>query len=362
MHLKPRRPVDVDQLELPGNPPPQQAGDRVRRPVAFQPLELVGVQIADEREPPVVGQRREQHVSLGRGDQRRPVARQPTAHSHVGRQRRPRVRVAAEHPSHRGTRDAVGTAGAEHVLRLDRLGPTVGSLQRHQDRVRARLHRGHRDPALEAHVEAGQPVGEDLLGAPLGQAALVLPATAGAGEPHLADLSQLRVEHPSKRQMHARTRAPRRAPRRAPGSRASRAAARSPAPPGGGGAAVRRSGGARRGGPAPRPQTAPRVRRPPPAHRPNPSAYADSTRDWSTVANGASVTVSVGGADSNREADVPARAEPPAPAVGRGPEHPRARDRNRRRAHLQGDHARRSDRCRPPARVDRRAGWSARRC
>ena len=99
-------------------------------------------------------------------------------------------------PAIDGTHDAVGTAGADAQDCVSTAGPPVGVAPASPDRVRARLHRGHRDTALEHTPRLDEPVGEDLLRAPLGQAALVLPATAGAGEPHLADQCQLRVDHP----------------------------------------------------------------------------------------------------------------------------------------------------------------------
>jgi len=124
------------------------------------------------------------------------VVGQPAAHADVGRQDRSRVGEALQGLGHRGPHDAVGTARADHPGRLDRGGRPVVALQLDQHTVVAFLDGRGRDAALDHDAELGEPLGEDLLRAPLGKAALELPGTADACVGQLTDLFQVRVDHP----------------------------------------------------------------------------------------------------------------------------------------------------------------------
>jgi hypothetical protein len=155
------------------------------------------VEITHEGDPALVGQRREQHVALRRGDQVRAVAGQAAADAHIGRQRGARVGEAFQGLGHRGPRDAVRTAGADHPLHLDRLHRPVGPLQADEHAVVPLLQGRRRDTALHGTTKLRNPFGEDLLRAPLGQAALELPGAAHARERQLAHPSQARVEDPA---------------------------------------------------------------------------------------------------------------------------------------------------------------------
>jgi hypothetical protein len=97
--------------------------------------------------------------------------------------------------------------------RLDRLHRPVGPLQPHQHAVVALLHRSGRDAALHHTAELPKSLGEDLLRAPLGQAALELPGTPHPRERQLAHPSQIRVEHPGAAQMDRRGQHPSNDPR-----------------------------------------------------------------------------------------------------------------------------------------------------
>jgi hypothetical protein len=112
--------------------------------------------------------------------------------------------------------------------------------------------------------------GEDLLRAPLGQAALELPRAAHPRERQLADPSQVRVEHPRAAQMDRGVQHPVDHPGPGQKSQASPAAARWRGPGGAAPAPAPRPGSARRGAPARPPRTGQTARRrsPPPALEP----------------------------------------------------------------------------------------------
>ena len=177
-------------------------GDGLDRGVPVQPLDLVGVQVADERDPAIVGKRPQQDVPLRAGDQRHPVAGQPAADAHVRCQRRAGVGLAEQNLVQRFARDAVRASGADHPLHVRRLLNAIRVPELDSDAVRGRVHRACRNAPLDLAAELDQPLRQDLLGAVLRQAALELARAAGAGERDLADGLELIVEHTRIFQVH----------------------------------------------------------------------------------------------------------------------------------------------------------------
>jgi hypothetical protein len=138
VHPECRRPADVGQLDQGARDAAGHAGSHGgHRGVARQALDLVGVKIADEGQPAIAWQRREQHVTGRRRDQCRSVAREITGGGHVSHQRGPRIGLACEVLGHGFARHAVGAAGADDPASL----------------------RGLRSPVLSSPPSAAVPVG-----------------------------------------------------------------------------------------------------------------------------------------------------------------------------------------------------------
>ena len=85
---------------------------------------------------------------------------------------------------------------------LNGLSGAVRMPERHAHCARPVLERDHLGAALDGAAERGQAVRQDLLGPPLGQAALELPRAACAGEVRLGDRPQRCVQDPSESQRH----------------------------------------------------------------------------------------------------------------------------------------------------------------
>ena len=85
---------------------------------------------------------------------------------------------------------------------LHSLGGPVCPLQPDEHAVIPLSERHRLDTALHGAPEFSDPVGEDLLGPPLRQAALEFPRAVGAGEGQLAYQPELRVKEPGEPQVH----------------------------------------------------------------------------------------------------------------------------------------------------------------
>ena len=208
MHAEWGGPGDLFHADLVCDPAPDGRGDRVDRRVTRQPFGLALVQIPDEGEPAPLRQRREHHVALPAGDQRRPVPGQPAGRAHIGDQRGTRVGRARQCLGHRLPCHAVGTASADDPGGLGGLERPVRSLEPDVHTVIPLLNRHRRDAALHAAAKLGEPVGEDSLGAPLGQTALEIPRASRACESHLGHETEIRVEDSREPQMDRRRERP----------------------------------------------------------------------------------------------------------------------------------------------------------
>ena len=273
VHPEDGRPAHVGDLDdVARDAVADRRGDRVRGWCTGQRADLGLIQIADDGEPALAGQRRQQHIALRGGDQRSAVPRQPAAYGCLGHQRGARVGRAGQVLVHRMPGWAVRAARSDHPLDLGvlHLPGCVFQVYVHVVIGLGEGHHGH--AALHGPAELGQPVGEQLLGPPLRQAALEIPAAACARVRRLADAAAAWRRRAGRNRGAPSWPAPGRAGPPGSGSPAWPAAARWPGPAGAGVAAARRHGWARRGAPAPRPKTAPMARRRPPARpaRPNP--------------------------------------------------------------------------------------------
>jgi hypothetical protein len=83
VHPKRRRPGDVLELMLAGDPSSDQIRHHRHRPIGGRALELIWVEVTDERDLAIVGQRAEQDVAFCRRDERGAVPRQPAAEADV---------------------------------------------------------------------------------------------------------------------------------------------------------------------------------------------------------------------------------------------------------------------------------------
>ena len=195
VHAKRRCPRDVGQRD-PIRGPALQRGDNGRGWVIIvEAPELVAVQVANERDPAILGQRREQNVPLGGGDQGRPVARQVSLDLDIADERDTGIGLACQHLFHREPGDAVRSARADHPLRLSHFGAPVGALQGHASTILGGVDSRRRDAPLDLTAQLGQMAREDLLRAPLRLAALKLMRAAGAGERDLPHWAQLTIEY-----------------------------------------------------------------------------------------------------------------------------------------------------------------------
>ena len=143
-------------------------------------------------EPAPAGQRREQHIALRGGDQRRAVPGQPAAHGDVGHQRGARVGRAGQvlRPSNAGSGCARRPPRSPTGPRSRSTCPSASPARRPRGR-RSRSGTPPRRRAARSR-RARPAAGQQLLGPPLRQAALELPAAARAGERRLADAAERR--------------------------------------------------------------------------------------------------------------------------------------------------------------------------
>lgn len=191
-------------MDLVAEPLGEEPGDVIHADARGEAGAVALVEVADERDPAVVGKRREQDEAARTGDEGKGIARQGTSESHVGGERDTRVRVALERLVHRLARERVCAAGADDIGGFDSLRRAVRPLEADAHRVHAGLDRRDRDPPLDGDAHRGQMGGDDLLGPPLGQAREEGPGTVDAAEARPAERREIGTEHERVVQVHCR--------------------------------------------------------------------------------------------------------------------------------------------------------------
>src|SRR5271156_2680373 len=193
MHLKIRNPSEIMQADVDANTGIEQRSQVIRSRKLRPDISLVAI---DENKPTVVREWREQHEPA------RP-------HYNTAALRRAWelnfcivISFAVEMLLHRMARDAVGSAGAQHVSRRELFCLATG-FERYTQAIRLVLDRLYLRAVFDLDAEAFQMFAQDCLGAPLWQAALKFVLAPDIGEFCGRDFPQTRTEHLHLPDVHA---------------------------------------------------------------------------------------------------------------------------------------------------------------
>ena len=164
MHLEIGDPAQIAQADVGADPRVDHCAKLGggRRIVA-----RIGRVAADENEPAILRQRREQDEALGADDDSGGLGRNGKTKLDVGDHVSAPIRLPGEMLAHGMAGDAVTAAGAQEVTRLDDL-RSAADVERDPDRLGGGVDRGDLGAVFDLDAARRQMIAQDLLGLPCG--------------------------------------------------------------------------------------------------------------------------------------------------------------------------------------------------
>ena len=199
MHLEIGYPAQIAQADVGADPRVDHCAKLGggRRIVA-----RIGRVAADENEPAILRQRREQDEALGADDDSGGLGRNGKTKLDVGDHVSAPIRLPGEMLAHGMAGDAVTAAGAQEVTRLDDL-RSAADVERDPDRLGGGVDRGDLGAVFDLDAARRQMIAQDLLGLPLRLAALELVPAANSAEVRAHDLPHARTHEFTVLDVHA---------------------------------------------------------------------------------------------------------------------------------------------------------------